>query len=190
MIDVGECEAVARSVAAAYKRRRCRVPFDELVQEAWLGIMLASRSFDQSRGVPFPAYAWHAATRWLSGFVWRDSSPVYASLHNRKQLRGLRAVEVGERDLGLDSSPEQLLLADERRAMLFAVAAQVLAPLGHDSGPALLVLAGLTTPREWAATAGRPRRELYLVMTQARTLLAGSAEFWQAYQTWRSYAKQ
>jgi RNA polymerase sigma factor (sigma-70 family) len=54
---VEECITLAYRLAWHYARNSRDVPPDELIAEALYGLTYASGLFDESRGVPFPAYA-------------------------------------------------------------------------------------------------------------------------------------
>jgi RNA polymerase primary sigma factor len=126
---------LVHSAAQAFRGRG--VPYDDLVQEATLGLMQAVERFDPARGVKFSTYA----TSWIRGALIEALGHAHAIRLPDKARRGLAAVKRAERELP-DPAPEAIaqrtgLGAGRVRSLRDAahVAASLDEPVGADGTP-------------------------------------------------------
>jgi hypothetical protein len=94
-LDDIKVRTIAVKVAKRYKRKCWWADLDELTHEAVVAIMEASKpgKWDPDVGVPIEAYVWRAAIFACKHFLWKNSSPVNASTHQEKELRGIHRAE-------------------------------------------------------------------------------------------------
>jgi RNA polymerase sigma-B factor len=90
-VDVSERVEQSQALVAAVARRFSgRVPVEDLEQAGMVGVMLAARSFDPDRGVPFHGYAMPFITGEMLATV-RGLSPTHVSRAARELARTVEA---------------------------------------------------------------------------------------------------
>ncbi len=86
-VDVAQLVEQSQSLVAAVARRfGGRVPVEDLEQSGMVGVMLAARSFDPNRGVPFHGYAMPFITGEMLATV-RAQAPTHVSRTARELAR-------------------------------------------------------------------------------------------------------
>lgn len=145
---------VASQAANAYATRY-RMDADDLTNEAYIAVMLASKTYDPERGVPFRAYLWRAAVRCLFGYTAKQWSPV-SGRDSRTLLKQHRSGTSPEQ-------PTEPMQDIERFATLIrARITYLLKDLNiPDTDLALRVLLEGSKAREIADETGCPRRRVY-----------------------------
>lgn len=98
MLDDIKVRRLAIAVAKRYKRKCWWAELDDLTHEGVVAIMKASEpgKWDPTVGVPLEAYVSRAAAFACKRYLWKNSSPVNASSHQEKELRGIHRAELKE----------------------------------------------------------------------------------------------
>lgn len=182
-----ELDKIAIAVASAYKKRNPRIAFDDLYQDAWIGILLAKRSHDPKRGA-FAPYARRAAVRWVWGRLARMGAIVScASDSHIRDLFATKTAPCTDEQLGAsDNDPEfDAMLAEFRHRVQEACKAAL--PLDPATlGAVLRILVGLTTPAQETRETGLPIRRLNQATYHARKRLAASRCVRHVWEEWRA----
>ena len=100
-VDVAQLVEQSQSLVAAVARRFAgRVPVEDLEQSGMVGVMLAARSFDPDRGVPFHGYAMPFITGEMLATV-RAQAPTHVSRTARALGISRVALQKKMKELGL-----------------------------------------------------------------------------------------
>jgi hypothetical protein len=161
--------AVTDQVAKAYRRRCWWADFADLKQEGEVAALLAERSYDPVWGVSWKTYVRRAAQRWISGYLWHESSPV--SGRGRRELEGLHRAPLDEELVEEFPSPE----LEATRAQWRAAVRKRLEEVAHRNAVAefgIKVLMSDKPAREWAKEEGLPCEAVYACTHEARVLIA------------------
>lgn len=96
--EVSELQEIAQRVARRYCRKVWWANEDDLIQECWHAFAQAANSYRPNKRTPFAGYAQRAAYRWVSGYLWQQSSPVKCS--DRTKAKDLQRAPIP--DMGHD----------------------------------------------------------------------------------------
>lgn len=165
-LDGGVIERVVRR----YRRRCWWADAEDMRQEAAVAGLLAMRSWDPRVGVPWRAYLRRAVSRWLSGYLWRQSSPVSGT--RGEEARGLHRAPLSDALVDRQPRPDEALVEAEWVQAVQARLALVAVKHGLDLGLRAM-LSG--DPEEWARREGVPRAVVQSEVRKVRSSLAGDA---------------
>jgi RNA polymerase sigma factor (sigma-70 family) len=118
-LDLKDGHAVAETAARKYKKKCPWMNYDELYQEAWVGILSANK-YDPSKG-PLKGYLYTAAKNRVSDYVCKFSSSLSGGTFNSmediakvKPVSPDKIVEVKSNT----STPEELLCSEQVSAVI------------------------------------------------------------------------
>ena len=154
-LDAESIRRIAKAVARRYKARCWWAELDDLVSEATVAVIKAQDTFDPQVGVPFEAYASKAAEYRVSGFLWRNSSPLSGGMHNpREHIAGVYSAPLSD-DLVQDapSAFDELALIETRLSIRRRIRALANRTPGGDK--AVEVLLHGRAPKEIIKESGR-----------------------------------
>lgn len=110
---------IAKAVARRYHTRCWWTDLEDLEQQAWVVVLEVLRKYAPQTEAgeldrkAFGSWAYVAAMKQLSRYIWRQSAPVSASDHDVSKLAGLHRAEVPEDMLAFAADPEQAYAAAE-----------------------------------------------------------------------------
>lgn len=174
-----EMEAVLRGVvtklALAYARRCWWADVTDLEQQGW---EIALKALTTAPPSAEAAWAYHAVRRQLSRYLWRLGSPVSASDHSVRDLRGVTRTQVPPHTEARTPTPEALLAARRALALRPAIWERVRLHLGdgeHVEAVMAIYLDGMP-PRAAATHFGVPVEKLYRKTERARSAMRADRE--------------
>lgn len=97
----------------AYKYRRNRVEYEDLMQEAMVGLILADREFDETRSKNFHTYAIYRMKGKMYEYCIANESPIYVPTHVAKAASYIKQMQ-----RLLDKEPATLDNFDHNAVML------------------------------------------------------------------------
>lgn len=103
----------------AHKYVRNRVEYDDLVQEAMIGLIMADRDFDPSRSNDFHTYAIYRMKGKMYEYCIGNESPIYVPTHVAKaasyvkQMR--RLLEKEPHLSGVETDPEEIIKVEKHK---------------------------------------------------------------------------
>ncbi len=170
-----ETLTVAAQAAARYARRVFWADREELVHEAVVAALKAHVTWDDQCGIARGAYLWRACVLHLSAFCWKQSAPVHAPHHKRKELRGVHREEVTETSWVSSEDPHSLLDEKQWTAGVREQVDFLLDGLGENSGVAARVIVLEESPAAVAYACELPVGYVYRIARTGRRLLADNA---------------
>lgn len=165
----------ARRVVRCYLRRGCRVPEEDLMQEAWRTILEVLPNYDASRGADRNGYLWRALVRVLRVYLWRQSAPVSETVHHLTDLRSVTTVPVEDDMPATGSTPEAEVGDAQRRERIARRLREILDGL-PDGTFAERVLLHEQKPAQVAQDADVPVRLVYYAVARARKRIVRDPE--------------
>lgn len=184
-----ELHEAAKTVAAKYKSRCKWADFDDLFQEAWVAIVLASRSFNPERGTPFAGYAMSGGFQYTRTFVWQSGSPVHAGRNHLEQLQGVTKASTDVLDTsafavtpGTDEARMASAQRDRQLDAIIALALQGDSRIELDYRVLMELVSGDAKPKEVAEEVGCAVSFVTQQRQLAADLLSSTPEL---FQIWR-----
>ena len=192
-----ECKAleVAEKVASSMARRgprAGRAEPEDVLQEARMAALVATRTWDSNRDTEFGGYAWWAATRSVGRYLWRNAGPLSSETGNRRGCKPLVIAEGTDDGVAggvvLESPQDGPDVAFETARLARQVREQVefllVRTLGRKTATiALRVLVREETPAEVHAATGVDVAKIYRMVQRAQSALETNALL---YDLWRS----
>lgn len=168
--------ALAKSVAAAYRRKVWWADREDLEQEAALQIVDAERNFDPRVGVPRTAYLRRAAVLGCRNALLAASAPV--SARRKEELKGLHRAPLTDEHVDPAPGPEEEV---GRARWLNAVADRLFALAMEDEEVAvgLQMLRMEVQPSTYAERSGLPRKVLYRCRRKAKEAVARDRQLFE-----------
>lgn len=176
---------LARVAARRYKRKCWWVDERDLEQAAWVAMLEAQKTFDESVGIEREAYLWAAIIHKLHREVLHESSPVSASNEYIEELRGLYRAPVNDEKMPDYLCPASLFERHERQHIIRTGLERSLQHLGSVADVAMSVLVGGKKPREITKETQIPVREVYTVVRKARKAMQNDGSLWEVFQEYR-----
>jgi DNA-directed RNA polymerase specialized sigma24 family protein len=170
-----EIRTAVYRTAARYKRRCWWASTHDLVQEGFLAVCEADRTYEPQVGVPYEAYVCRAVALAMKRALWKESAPVTGGQHRPEEtLRGLHRSSRPTESLGdTVPSPERVYLEREWRAL-------VRSRLDAHYPPHIVaLLLSECTAKQAAAMSGTTQRRCYSDADKARWAIAGDLELWR-----------
>ncbi len=143
-----------------YRRRCWWAEEDDLRQEAALAAHVARGKFDPRVGVPWPQFMRRIVNRWLSDYLWRQSSPVSGT--SGAEAAGLHRADLSDTMEDAAAAADESMMDDEWRQ---AVRDRLEALVGTDIEKRIGLLVLLSGER--------PVNGVRFAVRQARAALAG-----------------